>query len=251
MSHHDSQVRPEHSREPRPRLEFARAPSFSRAEDAPVVVAVWAIGDAAGSRGAAAALACAGADVELAPLLIDVGGRPPRPTLLATVAARALEEQLALRLPRQFVAARGRFCQLAVAPDDAGLEAVVAAISQATAGAPVVVHLPPEMADLPLRHPGQIDLSGVLLRAELPAGNPQASRVGGRLTCQGLDVEILGERLSWVEERRALFGALDADSVEGLPALLVDRLLRRQHRARDAAASPAPATNPVSHVGDA
>ena len=49
---------------------------------------VTAVGDAEGSRGAAAALACAGADADLATLLVDVGGRSPRPTLIASAAAR-------------------------------------------------------------------------------------------------------------------------------------------------------------------
>ena len=51
--------------------------------DGPTVL-VTAVGAAEGARAAAAALACAGADAERAALLVDVGGRPPRPTLLAT-----------------------------------------------------------------------------------------------------------------------------------------------------------------------
>ena len=42
-------------------------------------------------------------------LLVDLDpGRPPRPSLIATVAARELEERLAAHLPEAGVASRGR-----------------------------------------------------------------------------------------------------------------------------------------------
>ena len=47
-------------------------------------------------------------------LLIDVGGRPPRPTLLASAGARELEERLAVHLPRLRAASRGQICRLAL-----------------------------------------------------------------------------------------------------------------------------------------
>ena len=81
--------------------------------DAPTVL-VAAVGGAEGARAAAAALASAGADIERAALLVDVGGRPPRPTLLAAAAAQRLEERLAAQLPQARVAARGQVCHLAV-----------------------------------------------------------------------------------------------------------------------------------------
>lgn len=252
MSHLDSEAQHERSRESRIAQEVAWTPSASRrAEDGPIVVAAMVIGDAAGSRGAAAALACAGAGGELASLLIDVGGRPPRPTLLASIGARRLEERLALRLPLQRVAARGQVCHLAVGADDPGLEAAVAAVSQAR-GAAAVIHLPPEFAELPLREPRRIPLSGVLLRADLPSMQPQIAQLARRLTLRELDVGILGRRLSWVGERRALFGALAPDSADGLPAPLVHRLLRRGHPAGAVAASGSTTdSSSVSHVGDA
>ena len=55
------------------------------------VILVVAVGGAEGSRPAAAALACAGAEPDRASLLIDlVEGRAPRPTLVASAAARSL-----------------------------------------------------------------------------------------------------------------------------------------------------------------
>ena len=87
---------------------------FERAPDSPLVL-VTAVGDAEGSRGAAAALACAGADADRATLLVDVGGRAQRPTLLASSAANQLEERLtvppapsACRRPRPGLPPRGR-----------------------------------------------------------------------------------------------------------------------------------------------
>jgi hypothetical protein len=64
------------------------------------VVLVAPVGAAVGSRPAAAALACAGSELDRAGLLIDLDdGRAPRPSLIATAAARALEERLAAHLP--------------------------------------------------------------------------------------------------------------------------------------------------------
>ncbi len=69
-------------------------------------ILVTAVGEAAGSRAAAAALsACAG--VEEAGLLVDLSeARPPRPALFATVGAQRLEERLAAHLPEAGVASR-------------------------------------------------------------------------------------------------------------------------------------------------
>ena len=102
------------------------------------------MGEAEGSRGAAAALACAGADADRATLLVDVGGRAPRPTLLASAAAHRLEERLAAHLPQARVAARGQVCHLAVPADPDGLAAAAAAVTVAR-GALAVLHLPPAL----------------------------------------------------------------------------------------------------------
>ena len=119
---------------------------------APIVL-VTAVGDAEGSRGVAAALACADADVDRATLLVDIGGRVPRPTLLASTAAQRLEERLATRLPEERMAARGQVCHLAVAADENGLEAASAAVTVARASAVVVVVVGAESdgADIPQR----------------------------------------------------------------------------------------------------
>lgn len=194
--------------------------SFEAPADAPTV-AVTAVGGAEGARGAAAALACAGADIERATLLVDVGGRAPRPTLLASAAARRLEQRLAAHLPSARVAARGQVCHLAAPGDEEGLVVGAAAVTVAR-GALAVVLVPPELLQPALVEGPRFD--AVLLRAEIGADRALLTLVVRDLLEQGLRVGVLKGRLSWVCERRALFGALGAVPDGGLPECLVRRL---------------------------
>jgi len=188
---------------------------------APLVL-VAPVGLAEGARGAAAALACAGADLDLAPLLIDVGGRTPRPTLIASAAARQLEERVRAHLPEARVAARGQVCHLAVDAEPEGLDLASAA---ATLGreAGAVVHLPPEalheVLDSSVWSP-----SGVLLRADLGADRALVALAVRDLMGRGLRAAVLKHRLAWVAERRALFGVLPAGAPGGLPERLIRQL---------------------------
>ncbi len=191
--------------------------------DAATVV-VTSVGGAEGSRGAAAALACAGVDGGTAPLLVDLGGRPPRPTLVASAAARALEERLVAHLPAARVAARGGVCHLAVPADPEGIAAGAAAVTVAR-GALAVVHAEPAVLQALLAEPVAPRFSGALLRAELTAARPLLALVVRDLLDRGLVVAVLKRRLRWVAERRALFGALAAESGEGLSPGLARRLL--------------------------
>jgi hypothetical protein len=185
------------------------------------VLGVTAVGEAEGSRGAAAALACARADVDAATLLVDVGGRAPRPTLLASAAAQELEERLAAQLPEQRVAARGQVCHLAVSPEDEGLEAAASAATVARDGL-TVLHLPPPLLQ-PALAAASLRPTGVLLRADLMVDRSLVALVVRDLLDRDLAVGVLKRRLNWVAERRALFGVLPAGSPGGLP----DRLVRR------------------------
>lgn len=188
-------------------------------------VAVTAVGGAEGARGAAAALTCAGADVERAALLVDVGGRPPRPTLLASAAARRLEERLAAHLPHARVAARGQVCHLAV-PAEAESLGVVGAAATVARGGLVVVLVPPELLQAAVAsEPTGCD--GVLLRADIGADRPLLALAVRDLFGQGLRVGVLKRRLSWACERRALFGVLGTGAEGGLPERLVRRLAPR------------------------
>jgi hypothetical protein len=184
-------------------------------------VTVAAVGEAEGSRGAAAALACAAADLDLATLLIDVGGRPPRPALLASAAAQKLEERLAAHLPEARVAARGQVCHLAIPADAEGLERAAAA-AEVARETTVVVHVPPPMLQEALDC--GLSLSGVLLRVDLRQDRPLLALAASDLIGRGLAFGVLKHRLSWVAERRALFGALPAASQGPLPPRLLRRL---------------------------
>jgi hypothetical protein len=187
-------------------------------------VFVTGVGGAEGSRGAAAALACMGAEVDLATLLVDVGGRPPRPTLLASAAAQALEERLAAHLPRARVAARGQVCHLAVPADGDGMEAASAAVAVAR-GALAVLRLSPPMFREALEEGAGLSLSGVLLRADVAASRPLLALLVRDLMARELAVAVLKQRINWVVERRALFGALSSDALSGGPAIQLRRLL--------------------------
>lgn len=187
----------------------------------PVVAAVG-VGRAEGARGAAAALACAGADAGIAPLLLDVGGRAPRPTLIASAAAQKVEDRLRALLPEARVAARGQVCHLAVRADDEGLVAAAAAIDVARESL-IVVHLPPSLLQ-PALGRSILRPSGVLLRADLPDDRALVALAARDLLDRDLAVGVLKRRLGWVAERRALFGALPAGSPGGLPERLVRRL---------------------------
>lgn len=187
------------------------------------VVVVAAVGEAEGSRGAAAALSCAGAEIDTAALLIDVGGRPPRPTLLASAAAQKLEERLVAHLPHLRVAARGQVCHLAVPADPEGLDAASAAVTAAR-GATAVLHVPPELLQEVVEGSSGLRPSGVLLRADLDRDRALVALSARELMNRGLAVAVLKRRLSWVVERRALFGALPADSAGGLSRPLMRRL---------------------------
>lgn len=187
------------------------------------VVLVSTVAQAEGSRGAAAALSCAGADVDRAALLVEVGGRPPRPTLLASASAQKLEERLGAHLPDLRTAARGQVCHLAVTPDPEGLEAAAAAVT-VVRGATAVLHLPPSL--LQEAATGSLGLrpSAVLLRSDLERDRPLLALAARGLIADGLAVAVLKQRLGWVVERRAFFGVLPAGSSGGLPERLVRRL---------------------------
>jgi hypothetical protein len=187
------------------------------------VVVVASVGGAEGSRGAAAALSCAGSGVEKAALLVDVGGRVPRPTLIASASAHRLEERLAARLPTLRPAARGEVCHLSVTADEDGLVAAGIAVTIARGGL-AVVHVSPDLLQPLLDMTGAPRPDAALLRADLEEARPLVALAVDDLLRRGLRVAVLKRRLGWVAERRAGFGALGSDS-GGLPELLLRRLL--------------------------
>jgi hypothetical protein len=210
------------------------------------------VGKAEGSRGAAAALACAGADVDLATLLVDVGAKPPRPTLLASAASRRLEERLVAHLPRTRVAARGHVCHIAVPAAAEGLAAASAAVT-VSRGALAVLHLPPALLRECLKERLGPEPSGVLLRADLTADRALLALVVRDLMARDLAVAVLKQRLSWIAERRALFGSLTPDATGALPGAILRQLLSHQCYidSHDPGADPARAAQPEwrDHAG--
>jgi hypothetical protein len=187
------------------------------------VVAVTSVGGAEGARGAAAALSCHGSGLETAALMIDVGGRVPRPTLIASASAHHLEERLAARLPNLRPAARGEVCHLAVTADEDGLAAAGVAVTAARGGLAVVL-VGPDLLQPLLDTAGAPRPEAALLRADLNEARPLVALAVGDLLGRGLRVAVLKRRLGWVAERRAGFGALGSDS-GGLPEPLLRRLL--------------------------
>jgi hypothetical protein len=178
------------------------------------VVLITAVGGASGSKAAAAALACTGSEPDRPGLLIDVGGRAPRPTLVASAAARQLEERLAVHLPQLRAASRGQTCHLAVGDDPGAFESIRSALPLAREST-AAVHLPPARLREALGEAG-IPATGVLLRADLDADRALVALAGGDLLGHSLRVKVLKRPLSWVPARRALFGF--PSTVPGSPA---------------------------------
>jgi hypothetical protein len=179
-----------------------------------VVLATW-VGEAGGSKAAAAALACAGSEPDRPGLLIDVGGRPPRPTLVASAGARELEEHLAVHMPEARAASRGQTCHLVLPANEAGLECLPAVLPLVRDSI-AVVHLPPPLFQPVLTAP-RIEATGVLLRADLTSDHALAGLIVRDLLARGLRVAVLKRPLGWVPARRALFGVLPAVTSGGLP----------------------------------
>lgn len=197
--------------------------TFEAAQRREATVVVTWVGAAAGSAAAAAALACADAEPDRAALLVDLGGKRPRPTLVASAAARELEERLTVHLPEAAVASRGRICNLALSADPIGVEQIAGAMAIARDSA-CVLHLPPALLQSLLAGDG-IRPRSVLLRADLDRDRALTALAVADLHSKGFRVGVLKRPLGWLASRRALAGALPPDSGDSLPRRLVDRLL--------------------------
>lgn len=196
------------------------------------LVLVTAVGGASGCRPAAAALACAGSDPDHPGLLIEIVGRPPRPTLVASTGARELEERLTSHLPQLRAASRGQTCHLAVPDDEDAFERVRAALPLAR-DAVVVVHMPPARLQDALA--GECPpASAAMLRADLASDRALTALAVRDLLARGLRVKVLKRPLAWVPARRALFGILSSGAPGGLPPSLVYSLLESEISAEHA-----------------
>jgi hypothetical protein len=191
------------------------------------VVLVTSVGEAGGSKAAAAALACAGSEPDRPALLIDVGGRAPRPTLVASAAARELEERLAVHLPHVRAASRGQTCHLAVADAAEAFESVRAALPLVRDSV-AVVHLPPARLQDALADPA-VQSTAALLRADIGQDRSLTALSVRDLVGRGLRVKVLKQALGWVPARRALFGVLPAAAPGALPAHVLHSLLESEN----------------------
>jgi hypothetical protein len=187
------------------------------------MICVTQVGRAEGSREAAAALACAGAEPDRPALLVELSdGRAPRPTLVASAAARRLEERLVAHMPEARVASRGQCCHLSLPADGAGIGMLgaAAAVGRDLAS---VLHLPPHLLQPVLDEP-RLVVTAALLRADLAEDRALTALAARDLIGRGLRVAVLKQPLGWVAARQALFGVLGKGGA-GLPVRLVERLL--------------------------
>jgi len=171
------------------------------------VLLVTGVGAAAGSRAAAAALACAASEPDRAALLVDLGeGRTLRSTLVATSGARALEERLVAHLPEAAVASRGCFARLSLPPLPESLDAVAAALPLARESA-AIVHLPPPLLRPLLAEP-RIRPTAAVLRADLSGERALTALTVRDLRDLGLRAAVLKRPPGRLAGHAALLGAL-------------------------------------------
>lgn len=171
-----------------------------------MIVLATRVGAASGSRAAAAALACAASEPDRAALLIDLEGKPARSTLVATAAARALEERLSAHLPGATVASRGCFCLLTPAGEPEALDVVAAAFPLARESA-AIVHLPPRLLRPLLAEP-RLRPAAAVLRADLAEDRALTALAVRDLMDLGLGVAVLKRPPGRLAGCAALLGAL-------------------------------------------
>jgi hypothetical protein len=187
---------------------------------AAAAIVVSQVGEADGSRAIAAALACAGSDSDRAALLLELtDGRPPRPALVASAAARALEERLAAHLPEAGVASRGTLCHPTLPAAREGLERAPAALALVRDSLSVVL-VPPGLLQAAIGAAG-LRAGAVVLRADLSRDRALTALAAQDLIARGVAVAVAKRPLTWVPSRRALFGALPANAPGGLPARML------------------------------
>lgn len=190
------------------------------------MILVMTVGAARGSKAAAAALACAASEPDLAALLIDLDeGRALRPSLIATAGARALEERLVAHMPGTRVASRGSVCHLKLPADPEGIEGIAAALPLARESAGVI-HLPPRLLH-PVLEETRIRPTAAMLRADLAQDRALTALAVRDLMARGLRVAVLKRPLGRPAAWTAQLGALPAGSGV-LPARLRERLLETE-----------------------
>jgi hypothetical protein len=176
------------------------------------------------SLGLAAAVAVeAAALTRVGTLLVEAGdGAQVRsPTLLATPAARGIEE--ALRSARHRASARGHLCHLALADPGDDLADLSAAV-EASGAELAVVHLPPRLWVEALGVP-ELATVGACLLVSLPRERSLAALAVDELARRGLPARVLTRGPSPLASRRALLGARAGGWLSVVARRAVRRLL--------------------------
>ncbi|MEK6276986.1 MAG: transglycosylase SLT domain-containing protein [Actinomycetota bacterium] len=176
------------------------------AASTPSSLLVTSVGGARGGDALAAAIAVAAAEGERPTLLIEVGlpARARRATLLASPAARELEERLAGTAAGDAVA-RGLVCQLGLPVCPEVLDRAAAAVELLPRSGACVLHVAPNLWQEALAHRG-LCVRGALLRAELPRDRALVSLAVRDLHHRGVCVRVASRGPGWAAARRALAG---------------------------------------------
>jgi hypothetical protein len=235
--------------EPAPAETFPEAEPRRAASGRPPLVLATAAPSTGGGVAAAAALGVAVArNSAQGILLVEIGaeGAGRRPTLLASDAARRLEDAVRADRPELRVAARGNLCWLAIPssdpdcdPEDSALARLARLQAAPLPAALIVAHMPPALWRQGLERPDLRPVGG-LVRADLPAQRPLAALAVHELRERRLIARIASRPLGAVGSRRALAG-LDPG---GMAA-------RRSARQAAALTADAPRAGPPRTRGDA
>jgi nitroreductase len=165
-------------------------------------------------------------------LLVEVGGRPRGPTLLASAGARELEA--ALRSSGRRVSARGHLCQLALEQSDAVRE--LATCVTASGAELAVVHLPGHLWVPALEADGLSPAGGCLL-VSLPSERSLAALAVDQLARRRLPCRVATRPPGQLAARRALAGTRAGGWVSEMASGIARRLLGLGRAARPSGAS--------------
>jgi hypothetical protein len=215
---------------PPPGLHPADAEPVS-ATAAPPVILASAIGSSGGAASLAAAIgvaATAGAGGGAA-LLVDVaGGQRRGPTVLASEAARELEDRVrGIGGVFEAAAARGNLCHLSLPDAEDPLEPVAALLANELPASAVIVHMSQELWPRAIVDERLSAAAGVL-RAELPGDRALAALAVAELRDRGLRAKIVSDPLGRVASRRALAG-LEPGGAASRRAARLARALLAEH----------------------
>ena len=172
-------------------------------------------------------------------LVVEVGRVTPlRATMLASRAARSLEEELhSSEGPLAGAVARGRVCFLALTDEVAALDALAGAPALLGSQGALVASVAPEQWGPALARP-DLQLTAALLRAELPVDRSLAALAVAELHERGLRVRVARQRLGTVPSRRARAGLDPGGPASSRVRRLVRGLLGRPAMRSSAASSP-------------